>query len=119
MLPAEPVSQPMRELDEGEQLRCIPQLDRAPLHRAFFANTAVARPHIPAPRQFSLEWPHTQVCLDVTQLVRHAALNYTPPRGTQALVDSDEIAAASSRIAEQVFFAAPMNRQWQPAEARE
>ena len=107
----------MRELDEGEQLPPVPQLDCAHLHRAFFANTAVARPHIPSPRQFSLEWTQTHVCLDVTKLVRHAALEHAPPRGTQALVDSDEIAVGSSRIAEQVVFAAPMNRQWQSAEA--
>lgn len=119
MLSAKPVTQPMRKLNEREQLRSVPQLDRAPLHRAFFANTAVARPHIPSPRELPLQRPHSQVSLNMTQLMRHATLNYAPPRGTQALVDSDEIAARTSRIAEQVFFAAPIDRERQSAEARE
>jgi hypothetical protein len=118
VLPAKPVSQPMRELDEGEQLRSVPKFDRAPLDRAFFPNAAVARPHIPAPRQFSLEWTQEKVCFNMAQFVRQTALERASPRGTQALVDSDEIAAGSSRIAEQVFFAAPIDGQWQAAEAR-
>ena len=119
MLSAKPVTHPMRKLNEREQLRSVPQLDRAPLHRAFFANAAIGRPYIPPPCELPLQRPHSQVSLNMTQLMRHATLNYAPPRGTQALVDSDEIAARTSRIAEQVVFAAPMNRQWQPAKARE